>query len=61
MNKKDLFKWNAIIFGLVVLFHGLRLIFGWNLTISQWLAPNIVSVLAVVLAGWLCWENWHAK
>ena len=61
MKKKDLFKFNAVIFGLVVLVHLIRLIFGWELKLSTWMAPMYISGIAILLAGFLCWENWHAK
>jgi len=58
MKAKDLFKWNALIFGIVTVAHVLRLFFGWELKVSTWMAPMYVSGIAVVIAGWLFWQNY---
>jgi len=46
----------AILFALIGAVHGLRLLYGWPVTIGTWQAPPWVSwaggALAVVLCAW---------
>lgn len=49
-------KITGTIFALVAAVHLARLIFGWEITIAGWALPLWVSVIGVVLAGWLGWS-----
>jgi hypothetical protein len=43
----------AVIFGIIAVLHLLRLIFTWEAQIGGWLVPVWLSVVAVIVAGWL--------
>lgn len=44
---------SSIIFGLVAAMHLVRLLGQWDVTIAGWSAPNWVSVVALLVAGFL--------
>ena len=58
MNKKEITKLNAGVFGIVAVLHFVRVLNGYTLQIGSWNAPMFLSVFAVIFLGWLAWENW---
>jgi hypothetical protein len=44
----------AVIFGVVVLVHALRMALGWPIVIAGWSVPQWMSAIGVVVAGALC-------
>ena len=53
-------KLSIILFTIVALAHLLRLIFGINVTIDNWVAPQWVSVFGVIgpaVIAWLLWRE----
>jgi len=48
---------NAVVFAIVAIVHLLRIIFDWNLVINNWLAPPLLSIIALLFAGWLAYNN----
>jgi len=58
---KNYFRFCVFIFALVAIFHALRLIYGWTVTVGfveipvsvSWLAVFIATVLAIAGAGFI--------
>lgn len=46
------------IFSLVALLHVLRLVSGWSAVIAGWEVPTWLSVIAVVVAGYLAYQGY---
>ncbi|MCZ6490150.1 MAG: hypothetical protein O7A06_06430 [Acidobacteria bacterium] len=57
MNQKTFSRTASVIFSLVALLHGLRLVFGWEAIIAGWMAPPWASGVAVLMAGYLSYEG----
>ncbi len=51
----------AIVFGIVALFHLIRLVKGTAVIINGYSAPMELSVLALVVAGYLSYYCWTAR
>ena len=49
---------SSLVFALVFIMHGLRLIYGWDLIIGGVMLPLWLSGLGVILAGLLAGANW---
>jgi len=48
---------NVVIFSIVAIVHLLRVVLGWNLVIGNWLAPQVLSIIALILAAYLAYNN----
>ena len=48
---------NVVIFSLVALLHLLRVVLGWDLLIGRWLAPQLLSIILVVVAAYMAYNN----
>ena len=58
-NEQAFFIVSVIIFGLVALFHALRLASRWQVRINQREIPTWVSVAGLIVAAGLCiWGFW---
>ncbi len=60
MKTKTVLKVNAVIFGIVAVVHLLRLLRGGTMMMGSWMIPSSASIVGLLLAGWLCYENWKA-
>lgn len=60
-DKNNALKVSAIIFGLVTLFHLIRIITGATLAVGSWDAPIWVSVVGIIVPGFLAWWTWTAS
>jgi hypothetical protein len=49
------------IFALVALLHALRLIYGWSVTIGEWIVPVWVSAVGFLIAGYLAFQGFLLK
>ena len=49
MKRKTYFLLTAILFTAVALFHGVRVVMGWDLVINDFLIPTWVSALATFI------------
>ena len=58
MKPKELAQLSALIFALAALLHLIRAIFQWPLILGDFQLPIWVSILLVLLAGYLAHENW---
>ncbi len=59
MKAKQLMRLNAVLFTLVFIGHGLRVINGWDMNVATWAVPMWLSWVAVVLVGYLGWNNYN--
>lgn len=56
MKKECYIKASGIIFTIVGIVHLLRIMNGWDLIVGSWAAPMGLSLLAVLLAGYLAYS-----
>ena len=61
MQQKSVAKVSAGVFGVIALFHLVRLVLGWPVVIAGVDIPVWISVLPVVIGGYLAYENWKAR
>jgi phosphoglycerol transferase MdoB-like AlkP superfamily enzyme len=57
MSRKAYLKTAGSIFLLLAAFHLLRLVFGWEAVFEGWVVPHWVSVVALVVSGYLAYEG----
>lgn len=58
LKRKTTLLVNVIVFDLVALLHLLRILFRWEARIAGLEFPVWISAVAVVLAGYLAWNNY---
>ena len=51
---------SSVIFLIVLVFHGLRLFYGWDASIGGWEVPMWLSWIAVFAAGYLAYAGFSA-
>lgn len=56
---KQLHKFTAILFTLIAAVHVIRLVLQVPATFGSWQVPMWLSVIAVLLAGYLAARFWH--
>ncbi len=61
MDKNKSLLIAAIIFGIVAILHLLRSIFSWEAVIGGFNIPLYFSYIAIVAAGYLCWNMYRAS
>lgn len=59
MKKECYIKVSGVIFTIVGLVHLLRILNSWDLVIGAWGAPMGLSLVAVLLAGYLAYSAYH--
>ncbi len=59
MNAKKLMRYNAALFALVFIGHAARVTNGWNMNVASWAVPMWLSWTAVVIIGYLGWNNYQ--
>ena len=57
MNRKSFCLTAGIIFIVIALLHLLRIVNGWKVAIGPWAAPDWISWVALVIAGYLGFEG----
>ena len=57
MNRRSYCVVTGIIFIVIALLHLLRIIYHWRVVIGPWAAPDWVSWVALVIAGYLGYEG----
>lgn len=58
MKTKQLLYMNSGIFGLMAVLHIVRLVLKWPANIAGWPMPMWLSVIAVLVAGYLSYGNY---
>ena len=53
MSQKRLTRTAGVVFALIALLHGLRLLLGWTAVIGGWSVPRWVSGVALAVFGYL--------
>ena len=56
MNQKTFFFVSGIIYSAVAVLHALRLVYRWEAIIGGWAMPMSISVIALVVAGFLAYS-----
>ncbi|OGH21374.1 MAG: hypothetical protein A2958_01055 [Candidatus Levybacteria bacterium RIFCSPLOWO2_01_FULL_38_13] len=51
MKGKGYIQFSGIVFAGIAILHLLRLIFGWQATLGNWVVPMWASIVALVVAG----------
>lgn len=59
MNTRTYAITSSVIFFLVALGHLLRLVWHWDLMIDGWHVPSWVSVVSVLVAGFLSYQGFR--
>jgi uncharacterized membrane protein len=57
MNRRSYCVITGIIFIVIALLHLLRIIYHWRAVIGPWAAPDWISWIALVVAGYLGYEG----
>ncbi len=64
MASRNYLFFSCVLFALVFLTHLLILISGWSITVENFAVPKIISILAVIVAGFLSYKSfvyWYKK
>lgn len=61
MNKSQYITITGTIFAIVGLLHLIRVVYDWPVSIGSWDVPLFVSILAVLLAGFLVFHAWKFR
>jgi uncharacterized membrane protein len=59
MSQKAYLKSAGLIFFLIAVLHLLRLVFGWEAVFEGWNVPQWLSVVALIVAGYLAYEGFR--
>ena len=58
MKPKQVAKISAIVFVVIAILHLIRVVLGWPAIIADFQLPVSVSLIAIVVAGYIAYENW---
>jgi len=58
MKSKQVAKISAIVFLVIAIMQIIRVVLGWPAIIADFQVPIFVSLIAIVVAGYLAYENW---
>ena len=58
MTQRTYTQITGMFFGLIALLHIFRFLQGWEATIGGWQVPLWLSVVGVVVTGFLAWSAW---
>ena len=61
MNKKTYLSTAATIFLIVATLHLLRVIYKWEAVIGGWVVPQWLSIVAVVIIGYMSYQGFKLK
>ncbi len=56
MTQRAFIAVSGIIFSVIALLHLLRILFGWEAVIAGWHVPRALSVLALLISGFLAYQ-----
>jgi hypothetical protein len=57
MNRRSFCLISAVIFIVIALVHLIRIIYGWKVVVGPWTAPDSITWVALVVAGYLGYEG----
>lgn len=49
------------IFALIALLHALRLVYGWRVTLGDWIVPVWGSWVGLLIAGYLAYQGFQLR
>lgn len=61
LKQKDYIKITGVIFAIIAVLHGWRLLSGWQVTMGTYAIPVWASVVGLVIAGYLAYSAWNLK
>ncbi|OGG71538.1 hypothetical protein A3A35_00110 [Candidatus Kaiserbacteria bacterium RIFCSPLOWO2_01_FULL_51_21] len=61
MDRKTYFSVSAVLFLIIVIGHGLRVLQGWDVTIGGWMLPTWISYVAIALGAYLAWTGYNFR
>ena len=61
IDHKTYMRASTAIFGVVALFHLLRVINGWSIEIGGWMVPGLASWIALIVAGTLAYNGYKQQ
>lgn len=61
MKKETYIQLTGSFFALIAILHALRLIFGWEVVLGEWMVPMGVSIGASLAAAYLCYSAFTLK
>ena len=61
MDRKTYFSVTSIVFLIIAVLHGLRVIQGWDASIGGWMVPLWGSYAAVALGAYLPWTGYNFR
>ena len=61
LEQKDYIKITGVIFTIVAVLHGWRLLSGWEVTMGTYAVPVWASVVGLVIAGFLAYSSQKLK
>lgn len=56
LNQKTYLQVSGLIFTVIAVLHLLRVVLGWEASIAGWMVPGWLSLIAVVVAGYLAYS-----
>ena len=59
MTQKAYLRATGLIFLIIAVLHLLRLIFGWGAVFEGWAVPQWLSVVALIITGYLAYEGFR--
>lgn len=61
MNKSSYIQITGTIFAVLAIAHVLRLLYGWEAVIAGFAVPMWLSIIAILVAGYLAYTAWSMK
>jgi len=59
MKQKTFNQAAALIFAIVAVFHLARVVLGWSAVIGTWAVPTWLSIVGLVVAGYLAYNAYN--
>ena len=59
MRAKTVLKFASVVFALGAVLHLWRLLAGFDVIVNEWVIPRMVSVVAVVVAGYIAYQSYN--
>lgn len=56
LNQKTYLQVTGLIFTVIAVLHLLRVLMGWEANLAGWMVPGWLSIVAVVVAGYLAYS-----
>jgi len=58
MKQKTFIKFATVVFSLGALVHLWRFLAGFDIIVNEWVVPKLVSMVVVVVAGYLAYQSY---